>query len=418
MSGRQTNSWGDPIPFSQTLAAGQEYPGPSPHAEMSWTVCYDDDCEIHLCEKQGSGWFPKRKHRKAPKRGKGKGKFVRRDLDEDDPENKPWGDSGDGGGCPIPTEDEVKLILARKAAREAEKAKAQAAARANKEVQIGREEEEAKPNTKITPGVKPKATNEVKSDWAEKIRELLAGGVKADRGACSNTLKPTNNSSGGSLAEAVVNPVPSAGNPTPAVAKYGPHCGKGQFASPNRSTSTIAPANVNSVFEKKQFAPPVTTAPAPAKFNPAFEKKLVTSQPIATAKTPQRTHFTYPHTTTTPAAHNPTIDKKQFTSPPTATIRAPAIFDPRLEKKQFPPSPTANHHQKQPLQPRKDQGKTNPYPKPSKMSHQNSPVTTFLPAVVIAARAAAKAKLAAEREEKLPQMVKYKQVISTGTGMV
>jgi len=416
MSGRRTNSWGDPIHFSQTSAAGQEYPGPSPHAEMSWTVCYDDDCEIHLCEKQGSGWFPRRKQRKGPKRGKGKGKFGRRDLEEDDPENKPWGDGGDGGGCPIPTEGEVKAILARKAAREAEEAKAEAAARVNREVQIGREEEEAKPNTKITQGVKPKATTEVKSDWAEKIRELLAGGEKADRGACSNNnSKPTNNS----LAEAVVKPVPPAGNPTPAVAKYGPLCGKGQFASTNRR-STVASASFNSVVEKKQFSPPppppppVTTAPA------AFDEKLVTPQPIATAKTPQRTHFTYPHTTTTtPAAHSPTIDKKQFTTPPpVATIRSPAIFDPRLEKKQFPPLPTANHHQKQPLQPRKDQGKTNPHPKPSKVSHhQNSPVTTFLPTVVIAARAAAKAKLAAEREEKLSHMAKYRQVIGTGTGV-
>lgn len=415
MSGSRKNSWGDPIRFSQTLAAGQGHPTPSPHAEMSWTVCYDDDCEIHLCEKQGSGWFPRRKYRKGPKRGKGKGKGTRRDLDEDDPENKPWGDSGDGGGCPIPTEEEVKAILARKAAREAEEAKA--AAGVNTEVQIGREEEEAKPNTKTTQGVKPKAaTVEVKSDWAEKIRELLAGGVKADGGAHLNTTKHTNNSTGKTLAGAVVKPVPWAGNPTPAVAKYESRCGTGQLAPPNRST--IASANLNSGFEKKQFAPPVTTAPAPAKFNPAFEKRLFTSQPIASAKTPQKTHFTYPHVTTGPAVHNPTIDKKRFTSPPVATIHAPAIFDPQIEKKQFASPPTTNHHQKQPLQPRKDQGKTNPYPKPSKMPHQNSPVTTVLPTVVIAARVAAKAKLAAEREEKLAQMVKYKQVISTETRMV
>ncbi|PUU74559.1 hypothetical protein B9Z19DRAFT_1157991 [Tuber borchii] len=349
MSGNRKNSWGDPIRFSQTLAAGQ---------------------------------------------------------------------GGDGGGCPIPTEEEVKAILARKAAREAEEAKATAGV--NEEVQIGREEEEAKPNTKTTQGVKPKAaTAEVKSDWAEKIRELLAGGVKADGGARLNTTKHTNNSSGRTLGEAVVKPVPWAGNPTPAVAKYGSRCGTGQLAPPNRST--IASANQNSGFEKKQFAPPVTTASAPAKFNPALEKKLFTSQPIATAKTPQKTHFTYPHVTTGPAVHNPTIDKKRFTSPPVTTIHAPAIpvFDPQLEKKQFASPPATSHHQKQPLQPRKDQGKTNPYPKPSKMPHQNSPVTPVLPTAVIAARVAAKAKLAAEREEKLAQMVKYKQVISTGgTGMV
>jgi len=28
------------------------------HAFMSWTDCHNDDCPIHLCEKQGSGWYP------------------------------------------------------------------------------------------------------------------------------------------------------------------------------------------------------------------------------------------------------------------------------------------------------------------------------------------------------------------------
>lgn len=28
------------------------------HAHLSWTVCYDDDCPIHLSDKNGSGWFP------------------------------------------------------------------------------------------------------------------------------------------------------------------------------------------------------------------------------------------------------------------------------------------------------------------------------------------------------------------------
>ena len=29
------------------------------HAMLSWTGCYDDDCYIHLLDKQGSRWFPK-----------------------------------------------------------------------------------------------------------------------------------------------------------------------------------------------------------------------------------------------------------------------------------------------------------------------------------------------------------------------
>ena len=29
------------------------------HATLSWTGCYDNDCYIHLSDKQGSGWFSK-----------------------------------------------------------------------------------------------------------------------------------------------------------------------------------------------------------------------------------------------------------------------------------------------------------------------------------------------------------------------
>ena len=34
------------------------------HATLSWTGCYDNDCYIHLSDKQGSGWFPKQPRRK------------------------------------------------------------------------------------------------------------------------------------------------------------------------------------------------------------------------------------------------------------------------------------------------------------------------------------------------------------------
>lgn len=28
------------------------------HERLSWTACYDDDCRIHLSDKNASGWFP------------------------------------------------------------------------------------------------------------------------------------------------------------------------------------------------------------------------------------------------------------------------------------------------------------------------------------------------------------------------
>lgn len=38
----------------------------SNHACLSWTACYEDDCQIHISEKEGSGWYPKRPRK--PKR--------------------------------------------------------------------------------------------------------------------------------------------------------------------------------------------------------------------------------------------------------------------------------------------------------------------------------------------------------------
>ena len=30
------------------------------HANLSWTTCYDPDCQTHLSDKEGSRWFPKK----------------------------------------------------------------------------------------------------------------------------------------------------------------------------------------------------------------------------------------------------------------------------------------------------------------------------------------------------------------------
>ena len=37
-----------------------------PHSHYSWTGCYEDNCLIHLSEKQGSGWYPREKGKKPP----------------------------------------------------------------------------------------------------------------------------------------------------------------------------------------------------------------------------------------------------------------------------------------------------------------------------------------------------------------
>lgn len=48
---QQFNMMQQPLP--QTGRGG--YNG---HDTMTWTACYDDNCRVHLSDKQGSGWFP------------------------------------------------------------------------------------------------------------------------------------------------------------------------------------------------------------------------------------------------------------------------------------------------------------------------------------------------------------------------
>lgn len=38
------------------------------HALLSWTGCYQDDCQVHLSDKDGSGWFPKKPRRQRNRR--------------------------------------------------------------------------------------------------------------------------------------------------------------------------------------------------------------------------------------------------------------------------------------------------------------------------------------------------------------
>lgn len=49
-----------------SVASDLKRPTPTPeqqearrHMCLSWTACYDDSCQVHLSEKQGSNWYPK-----------------------------------------------------------------------------------------------------------------------------------------------------------------------------------------------------------------------------------------------------------------------------------------------------------------------------------------------------------------------
>ena len=34
---------------------------------LSWTACYDNDCQVYALEKDGAGWYPLKPKRRAPK---------------------------------------------------------------------------------------------------------------------------------------------------------------------------------------------------------------------------------------------------------------------------------------------------------------------------------------------------------------
>ena len=56
------------------------------HATISWTACYNNQCLIHLSEKEGACWYPQKK-----KRRQWKGPPVRKDSDEE------WTPESQGG---------------------------------------------------------------------------------------------------------------------------------------------------------------------------------------------------------------------------------------------------------------------------------------------------------------------------------
>jgi transposase InsO family protein len=48
------------------LAESSSPPAGPEHASMSWTACYDDNCPVHLDDKLGENWFPKKRRRSTP----------------------------------------------------------------------------------------------------------------------------------------------------------------------------------------------------------------------------------------------------------------------------------------------------------------------------------------------------------------
>src|SRR5690606_37250725 len=47
--------WDDAIPIPDKIDVN---PAPFSHANISWTVCYDDSCPTHYQDKMGANWFP------------------------------------------------------------------------------------------------------------------------------------------------------------------------------------------------------------------------------------------------------------------------------------------------------------------------------------------------------------------------
>lgn len=62
------------------------------HENLSWTACYDDECQTHLSEKTGSGWFPK----KSSKRSKRSKKRSVTPYSKEEAERRNYTESGPG----------------------------------------------------------------------------------------------------------------------------------------------------------------------------------------------------------------------------------------------------------------------------------------------------------------------------------
>jgi hypothetical protein len=52
-------------------SAGEGLPEGWAHAVLSWTACYNDSCFVHLRDKEGAGWYPRKpsKKRRGAKEG-------------------------------------------------------------------------------------------------------------------------------------------------------------------------------------------------------------------------------------------------------------------------------------------------------------------------------------------------------------
>lgn len=54
----------DSFPSSPTESNSTTSSNTDKHAWLNWTFCYDDECTIHMSEKQGSGYWPREKKKK------------------------------------------------------------------------------------------------------------------------------------------------------------------------------------------------------------------------------------------------------------------------------------------------------------------------------------------------------------------
>ena len=61
---KDNNKRWSPVPEPQDKKSMNTIAPAVNHGSLNWTVCYDDNCLIHLSEKQGSGWFPQKPRNK------------------------------------------------------------------------------------------------------------------------------------------------------------------------------------------------------------------------------------------------------------------------------------------------------------------------------------------------------------------
>ena len=120
------------------------------HTRLSWTGCYDDECLVHMGEKDTKGWFPKQPRKQPPT-------APHADLPRE--KCNRW-------GCQIPAQQTGKSSRTNSARKDGKKAK-----KSQTDEWLNTEDDDDSTVPDITVNLQPKLTKLIKEQW--ELKEAL-----------------------------------------------------------------------------------------------------------------------------------------------------------------------------------------------------------------------------------------------------